>query len=316
MISLRHHAISIAAIFLALAVGVALGSGTLSNGLLTGLRDDKAELQGDVRNLQERNNQLTEQLNSADGFDAAVSGRVVRGALAGRSVMIVTTPDADPGDLDGVIRMIGQAGGTVTGRLSLTDAFVAAVNGDQLRTTVTNVIPAGIQLQTGAVDQGSLAGDLMGSVLLLNRATAKPQSTPEERALALETLRSGGFISYEDGSIAPAQAAIVITRRGKTDDEAGGNSGALIARFAGAMHSRGAGTVLAGRQDAAIGNGAIAVVRADAALSAALTTVDNIDREAGKITTVLAVQEQLGGKSGRYGTGPNSASVTVGAPVS
>ena len=58
------------------------------------------------------------------------------------------------------------------------------------------------------------------------------------------------------------------------------------------------------------------MVRADAALSAALTTVDNIDREAGKITTVLALREQLGGKSGRYGTGPSSAAVTVGAPAS
>ena len=41
MISLRSHAISLAAVFLALAIGVVLGSGLLSNTLLSGLRDDK-----------------------------------------------------------------------------------------------------------------------------------------------------------------------------------------------------------------------------------------------------------------------------------
>ncbi|MFD4180878.1 copper transporter [Rhodococcus sp. NPDC058514] len=316
MISMRQHAISIAAIFLALAVGVVLGSGTLSGGLLSGLRDDKSELQGQVNALQETNNQLGQQLNSADGFDAAVSGRVVRDALAQRTVILVTSPDADPGDLEGVTRMIGAAGGTVTGRVSLTDSFVDAANGDQLRTTITNVIPAGVQLKTGAVDQGSLAGDLLGSVLLLNAQNAQPQSTPEELALALETLRSGGFIAYDNGSVKPAQLAVVLTGSGKAPDGSeGGNRGAIIARFAGAMDSRGAGTVLTGRPGAADGNGPIAVVRSDTALSSGVSTVDNVDREAGRVTTALALQEQLGGHAGRYGTGPNATSITVGAPA-
>lgn len=38
MISLRQHALSLAAVFLALAVGVVLGSGFLSDTLLSSLR--------------------------------------------------------------------------------------------------------------------------------------------------------------------------------------------------------------------------------------------------------------------------------------
>lgn len=314
VISLRHHAISIAAIFLALSIGIVLGSGLLSSGLVSGLRDDKVELQQNAEDIDARNNQLTEQLNAADGFDAAIAGRVVRDSLAQRTVLIVTTPDAEPGDLDGITRLIGAAGGTVTGRISLTDSFVDATGGDRLRTVVNNVIPAGITLKTGAVDQGSLAGDLLGSVLLLNPQTGAPQSSPEETALALETLRGGGFVTYDDGSVQPAQSVVVLTGERDAVDGATGNRGAVVARFAGALDSRGAGTVLAGRPGAAQGNGAIAVARADAALSAALTTVDDIDREAGKITVPLALQEQLGGGTGRYGTGPGTTGVTVGAP--
>ncbi|AYJ49875.1 copper transporter [Rhodococcus sp. P1Y] len=313
VISMRQHAISIAAIFVALAIGVVLGSGLLSSGLVSGLRDDKTDLENEVGALQDSNNQLGEQLNSADGFDSAVSARVVRDALLDRSVVVITTPDADPGDVDGVTRSIEASGAAVTGRVSLTDLFVSAASGDDLRTRLTNVVPAGVQLRTGAVDQGSLAGDLLGSVLLLNAQTAEPQSTPEELSLALETLRSGGFIAYDNGAVAPAQLAVVVT--GGNSEDGDGNRGAIVARFAGGLDARGAGTVLAGRTGAANGNGPVAVVRADSALSTGVSTVDNVDREAGRITTTLALQEQLDGGAGRYGTGPNSTAVTVGAPA-
>lgn len=310
---MRQHAISIAAIFIALAIGVVLGSGLLSSGLVSGLRDDRTDLENQVGALQDTNNELGEQLNAADGFDAVVAPRIVRGVLAERSVVVITTPDADPGDVDGVRSLIDAAGATVTGQVSLTDSFVSAAAGDDLRTRLTNVVPAGIQLRTGAVDQGSMAGDLLGSVLLLDSNTAEPQSSPEELSLALETLRSGGFIAYDNGAVAPAQLALVITGGSESED---GNRGAIVARFVGGLDGRGAGTVLAGRTGAAEGNGPIAVVRADAALSAGVSTVDDVDRVAGRVTTILALQEQLDDIAGRYGTGPNATAVTVGAPTS
>ena len=53
MISLRSHAISLAAVFLALAVGVVLGSGLLSDTVLSGLRKDKADLHQQINTLTE-----------------------------------------------------------------------------------------------------------------------------------------------------------------------------------------------------------------------------------------------------------------------
>ena len=156
---MRHHAISIAAIFIALAIGVVLGSQTLASGVLSGLRGDKSDLQEQVDELQNANNQLAAQLGGADGFDAAMAGRIVRDSLIGRTVVLLTTPDADNADVDAVSRIVGDAGGSVTGKIALTPAFLDPSNADRLRTTVTNIIPAGVELRTGAVDQGSLAGD-------------------------------------------------------------------------------------------------------------------------------------------------------------
>ncbi|MBF6468795.1 copper transporter [Nocardia beijingensis] len=311
MISMRRHVISIVAIFLALAIGVVLGSQTLAADLLSGLRADKTDLRQQVDILTEQNRLLGEQAVAADRFIAGSSGRILGGALADRSVVVFTTPDADPGDVEAVTRALAVSGAAVSGRIALTEAFVDATEGDRMRTALTNVIPAGAQLRTGAVDQGSMAGDLLGLVLLLDPGNGQTRSTPEELGLVLETLRGGGFLAYGDTPVLPAQLAVVITGNGVAAAENGAGSNA--GRFAGALRGRGAGVVLAGRAGAADGPGPIGVVRTDAALAAQVSTVDNLDRELGRVTTVLALGEQLNGAAGRYGTGAKATSLTLAA---
>ena len=204
--------------------------------------------------------------------------------------------------------MISQSGGSISGRVALTDSFVDSSGADQLRAASTNVVPAGVQLSTAAVDSGSIAGDLLGSVLLLNKETAEPQSTPQELELALQTLRSGGFIAYDDGTVQPGQLALIVAGG---ESEADGNQGSIIARFSAALDSRGAGAVLAGATGSADGNGPVAVVRSDSALASHLSTVDNVDRISGQITVVLALQAELDNRTSQFGVGPGAVSVTV-----
>ncbi len=308
MISLRQHAISIAAIFLALAVGVVLGSSALSDGLLSGLGNDKKDLQEQVQGLQDEVNNQQLQLDSADGFDSIMAPRIVRDTLAERSVIMMTAPDAEPADVDAAANLIAEAGASVSGRVALTDSFVDSSGADQLRAAVTNVVPAGVQLSTAAVDSGSIAGDLLGSVLMLNPESAEPQSTPQEMELALQTLRSGGFIAYDDGTVQPGQLALIVTG-GTSENE--GNAGGVVARLSAAMDARGAGAVLAGASGSADGNGAIAVARSDSAMASRLSTVDNTNRAAGQITTVLALQAELDGRTGHYGVGPGTTALTL-----
>ncbi|MEV0761740.1 copper transporter [Nocardia sp. NPDC050435] len=312
MISVRQHLISIVGIFLALAIGVVLGSQTLAADMLTGLRSDKTELRQQVDQLSERNRRQAEELEAADRFVAGSAGQILKGALADRTVTVFTTPDADPADVEALTRDLDTAGAAITGRIALTEAFLDASEGDRMRTSLTNVIPAGAQLRTGSVDQASLAGDLLGLVLLLDPANPQPRSTPEELALVLETLRGGGFLAYGDTPARPAQLALVITGNGARAGE--NNQGDNIARFAGALRARSSGTVLAGRTGAAEGPGPIAKLRADSVLATTVTTVDHLDRAIGRLTTVLGLSEQLNGGSGRYGTGAQATSLTFAAP--
>jgi outer membrane murein-binding lipoprotein Lpp len=92
--------ISIAAVFLALALGVVLGSTAISDRLLSGLSSNRDDLGRQVSDLQAERNALNAQLANADVFGAAVGPRIVSGALRGRSVVFVTTADAAPADRD------------------------------------------------------------------------------------------------------------------------------------------------------------------------------------------------------------------------
>jgi outer membrane murein-binding lipoprotein Lpp len=310
MISLRSHAISLAAVFIALAVGVMLGSGLLSNTLLSGLRDDKHELQNQINSLTDDKNALNEKLNAAGEFDAQMSSRILRDALAGKSVVVFRTPDAAVDDVEALTRLVGEAGGAVTGTIDLTQQFVDANAAEKLLSVVNSpIVPAGHMLSTKLVDQGSQAGDLLGIALLTSRVPAPPVDDAQ-RSTVLETLRDTGFLTYGTQRIGAADTALIVT--GASLDDGAGNQGATVARLAAGLATHGMGVVLAGRDGSASGTAAVAVTRSDAGIKNAVSTVDDVGSQSGRITALLSLREMIdGGRPGQYGIGQGATSVTV-----
>lgn len=312
MISLRQHALSLAAVFLALAVGVVLGSGFLSDTLLSSLRDEKRDLYTQISGLNDQKNVMNEKLAAANNFDNQLAGRMVHDALGGKSVVVFRTPDAKDDDVAAASKFIGQAGGTVTGTVSLTQEFVDANSAEKLRTVVnSSVLPAGQQLSTKLVDEGSQAGDLLGIAMLINRDPASPPVDDLQRDTVLASLRDTGFITYQPADhLGAANAALIVTGGALPQDA--GNQGVSVARFSTALAPHGSGTLLAGREGSATGGAAVAVTRADAGMASAISTVDDIDAAPGRITAVLGLHDLInGGHVGQYGTGHGATSITV-----
>jgi hypothetical protein len=280
--------------------------------MLSGLREEKRDLHSQINALTDQKNALNEKLTVADDFDAQLAERIVHGALTDKSVIVFRTPDARDDDVAAVFKVIGQAGGTVTGTVTLTQEFVDANSAEKLRTVVnSSIVPAGAQLSTKLVDQGSQAGDLLGIALLLNRDPAVATVDDSQRDTVLAALRDTGFITYpSDAHIGAANAAVVITGGGLGDGA--GNQGVTVARFAVALTPHGSGVVLAGRDGSATGTGAVAVTRANAGMTPVISTIDDVDAEQGRITTVLALQDLInGGHTGQYGVGHRATSLTV-----
>jgi outer membrane murein-binding lipoprotein Lpp len=301
MISLRYHAVSIAAVFLALAVGVVLGAGGISDRLLGAVSAERDDLGGQVAALSAERDALAAQQRAADEFANRVGPGAVRGMLQGQTVALVVA-GADPQDRAAVVGLVDQAGATVTGQLELTDAVGDPARADQLRELTSQLLPAGAQLPT-ASDTGSLVGGLLGGVLLARDGVA--QVSRDDADSVLTGLTTAGFLNPGD---VPGTANLVLVLTG--DALAGPDApdaAAVYARLAAQLDRAGAGAVLAGRSGSADATGAIGVARADPQISGGLSTVDNIQAGSGRVAAVLALHEQVDGRAGRYGSGVGAA---------
>ena len=240
-----------------------------------------------------------------------MAGRMVHDALNGKSLVVFRAPDAKDEDVDAVSKIVSQAGERSPARWTLTQEFVDANSAEKLHSVVnSSILPAGAQLSTKLVDQGSQAGDLLGIALLINRDPAVPPVDDAQRDTVLAALRDTGFIGYGNQHVGAANAAVVVTGGSLGNDA--GNQGVSVARFAAALAPHGSGVLLAGRDGSSDGPAAVAVARADAAVTPVISTVDDVDAESGRITAVLGVADLInGGRTGQYGTGHRNTGLTV-----
>ncbi|SER52650.1 copper transporter [Corynebacterium cystitidis] len=251
------------------------------------------------------------QADAADGLVQGVGEKAVAGTLDQRPVLMVVAANAKQADIDAVADLLSQAGAEDSGRITLTEKFGDQNEADELKSIIANTLPAGAQLSEDNLAPGLHAGQSLGSALLYDDAGAQPQATVEDRALVLQTLREAEFIDYEDGTILPAQAIVIVTG---DEDATGGSSfsaGMLIDMVRG-LESRGGKLVVSGRIHAAADQGVIGRIRADEELNQAVSTVDSVDRAFGRVATVLAVAEQFNGESGAYGA---AASAEAASPA-
>jgi outer membrane murein-binding lipoprotein Lpp len=293
VISLRYHAVSIAAVFLALAVGVLLGASGISDRLLGAVTTQRDDLGAQVQQLTAQRDTLAAAQRASDEFALRIGPAAVRGVLQGQTVTLVTA-GADPADRGALVNLIGAAGATVTCEVALTDAVGDPGRADQLRELTAQLLPTGAQLPA-ASDTGSLAGGLLGGVLL-----AKNKTTPDQEKAVLTGLASAGFVAPGDAP-APANLVLVLTGGALTGVDAG-DAAAVYARLAAELDRAGGGAVLAGRAGSADATGPVGVARADPSITAGLSTVDDVQTGPGQVSTVLALREQVDGHSGRYGT--------------
>lgn len=298
MISFRFHLVSIVAVFLALALGVLVGTTVVSQGVIDDLerRADEAlqrseELRGQVEELQA-------DLRSWEAFGASVEPLLVGGQLAGREVLVVIQEDVDPAELDGVLRALQESGATavpvlvLTARLALTDGSSRAELAAALGTSA-------------ATDPELLAVE--AARRLAGRLAGGPGPAPD----VLEELVTGGFVALRGGQPpeevgGPDQAVVVLS---------GGPEPPAVepARFLQpltvALVQALQPVVAAETTDTVYPF--VPLLRADGALGGRVVTVDNADTLPGRIAVVLGLRDLLQDpeKGGDYGVKDGASSL-------
>ena len=320
MIDFRYHLVSLIAVFLAVALGVIIGTTALNDPISADIETRVQQLEQDKRALEDQTQALTDQLQAGDGFEQAVAPALVANTLADAGVLIITTGEDVPTELvEQVSALIVAAGGTVTGVVRLQPGFSDPATATGLRTYVTSPgIPAGVQLPT-TDDAGQLVAALLAQSLVVPAGDAAgPDAGPDAGSDAvpdaatvssvLAGLAALDVLAVESSSVLPADYVVVLTASAPEGDDAAERTGTLV-ELVTALDAAGSGAVVAGTAAAAGENGLVAAIREDPQLSAAVSTVDNVDRAAGRISTVLALGQESRGTSGMYGTGEDTQPV-------
>jgi hypothetical protein len=312
VIDFRYHLVSLIAVFLAVALGIVIGTTQLNGPLTDNLQGQVTALQADKRSLEDQTQLLQTQLDDVGRFEEAVGPTLVDKTLAGRSVvLVVASQDVDAEVVEGLTALLGSAGSTVTGTIRLTDSYADSATAGTLESYLSGPgVPATVT-RPSTDDTGEMVASVLAQVLMVpgeGSPDAGVAPSPTDTSTVLAGLEELGVLSKDTSSVSPADFAIVVTAGTVGGEDAEGRAAALV-QLATALDEEGSGSVLAGDLAANGDGGLVAAVRADQAATSIVSTVDNVTTAAGRISTVLALAAEGRGTSGEYGVGEDTQPV-------
>jgi hypothetical protein len=292
VISFRYHVVSIVAVFLALALGVVVGTTALNGPITTDLRNKVDALNKQRDTNTQQTEILQQQVNNGNQFANTYGARVVNGALAGQKVIMIAMPSASSAIKDGVAKQIANAGGTISGKIQLTGDYTDPKRANDIRSIVGQVHPIGLTLPV-TDDAGRLAGALLAFVL-------SGEGQPSDITQVLTALATAQMLKVDGNDVTSAKVIVVVASGTMPAADVGAqNQLQLVTQ----LQLAGCHTLVAGDTPAATAGGLIALVRGSDADKSTVSTVDDADTVVGQVTSVLALAEVAGGKNGAYGTG-------------
>lgn len=299
MINFRYHVVSLAAVFLALALGLVVGTTALNGPAVEELSNQVASLRNEKEALRDEVNHLKTESEQEEEFATEAMPYLFAEKLANRRILVVTTADADKEYVDGMTKAFQIAGAKVTGRIAVQKRFLEPDSKEELLDLVDTTTPAGV---TGlpANSNGVETSAALLAVALMDREPALPDP---DRVKVISAYKDAGYLVVTPGITGPAEAVLLLTGKPYTDKDASKLNGAvkvLVEQF-----DKAGRLVVAGSGTGGTGN-LIAAVRDDATLGKQVSTVDNVASPQGRAAATLALVEQLEGRSGHYGVDGDS----------
>jgi hypothetical protein len=270
----RRLTVPLVAVLLALATGVALGAGPLTDTRSSAAEPSPASPTSPTAPAY------------PDQFAAAVSSQLYAGRLARRPVALVTMPGADQATVSALTSQVKAAGGQLTGiypvgsqlvdaeQKSLVDTLGAELN-KELSTPVSRTATTYPRI-----------GQLVAVALATRGSTSRQ---PSDDVIAVrQSLAAAHLLTVPQGS--PASAPLVLVVLGKPVDQA------IADGFLSGLAARSRGVVaVAPTQDATL-----AALDTDG-VTRTVTTVDGSETSAGRVAAVLGLVRAWNTQGGAYG---------------
>ncbi len=304
MINFRFHIASLIAVFLALALGVVMGSTVIDRAIVEGLRDriDTVENKADTQRAE--NSRLKSQLDNLNKYAEQSSNWTVEAQLTNQPVAVVAERGVNKDLVKAQTELLRQAGGVVPGVLWLEAPWNLGGDGknaDAMRGAL------GITTRTDK----TLRSD---AITALSQRLAEGASAPGESDV-LDALAKAGFVTLEgvgNGDVSassfPGSGARVLLLGGPESSITAQDTTVVLTR---ALVAAKAMTAV-GEIDpdsSKISRGLwLAPVRNDDQLKSVVSTIDDVDVVQGRVASALALADLARGVVGAYGTGAGAAS--------
>jgi hypothetical protein len=314
MVNLRYHIVSLAAVFLALAVGIVVGSTVIDRAIVDALNDRVDAVERRANDTSAENRRLAGQVDVLRDFADQARDELVTGELRGVPVLVVTVQGVDRRPLEPLLDALATAEAVPAGVLSFTSKL-------RLDTDVD------VRALATAVDTQPLGPDPVRRAALQQVASVLDGSAGASELLP--DLIAAGFVSYDPPSAAGTTTTtlglasfpvaglrvVVVSGAGAAvpDDRLMGPFVQALAQPTGPpavspAANGGPRVVAAEAGDDEPGRRALFVgpLRSDGSLAPRLSTVDNIESPPGQAATVLALRDLAVPRTGHYGVGPGA----------
>jgi hypothetical protein len=305
MINFRFHIVSLIAVFLALGLGILVGSTVVDQVIVDRLDREISSVSHESNQLKSDNSKLSDQQSKLNDFLKKASAYAVENRLTAVPIAIVAEKGIDPGAVGAVLASVRAAGATVPGVLWMDARWQLDAPKDL------------VALQTAAQVTGTVAASRVAALreLATRLATTRTARTRRTRDV-IEPLRSAGFLDFDNGKKAaltafPTEGARVLVLTG-TDSQLSATD--TMVDFVQALLAAKVPTVLGEVYDARGGavstpkrGAALEPVRGDPALAKLVTTFDDAELPQGALTAVIALEQITDGPIGHYGYGEGAS---------
>jgi hypothetical protein len=187
MINLRYHIVSLTAVFLAIGIGLTLGSTFLDRATVENLDGQLQNLETRLADRDEQIQELQGQLERSEALQTALDEQgsaLLTDRLDDVPVVVLASAGVDEADVDGVLEALQTAGADVRGRWWLTERFLLSSGGDvtDLAAALGETSGDPARLRRVAID--ALAAELRAAQQVREPApsTAGPADDPEAEA--------------------------------------------------------------------------------------------------------------------------------------
>lgn len=326
MVTFRFYLVSVVAFFLALAVGVVVGSvldGRIADSLQDRLDRVETSLDETVAAMDEKNREI----DDLERFAEAVAPFAVDDELSDTTSLVVVEPGVDAAPVEDLVARLRQSGSRVDGIVWLEPTWHEA-EGDELKALTalagsTGSTPSAVRRSFWAAlfdtpsDTPSGSGEGTGDDGTTT-TVSEPLGGDTGASLgspALDLFTSGllaeaeaaGFVRLQriDGTVPDGGGDLVVVAVTGTDSTARPAAAPSIEVAESAAAAGMAATVADVHVvDPEVERGALVDGRlSDGSLT--FSTVDDLDMVAGRVAVVLALSQARDGTFGRYGYGPD-----------